>query len=565
MSEYYWSKKHCIRNCSDEHKAILAYVRGFITDPVRRQLFDEKGDGRILFDKDVGKHCLYPPMYSLDSFVLVTTNPARITDYQRDKRELIEMLNRISAYYRKHKIVENNGEIRVVRSAKAMLRSYQHVLKRLIFDQMAKLNTSPYAYAYTKGRSFVDNARLHAGARKMMNMDIRHFFDSTMRRHVYDILTKYAPQYNKTIRKLIVDIVTCEGHLVQGACTSPIIANLVLADFDKTIADYCEERHITYSRYCDDLAFSGDDFDDQELYAFVKKELHKLGYYLNKRKTHIASEGQRHMVTGLICNNDQIRVPQSYKREIIKDVHYVMKYGITDHLRHSKPDGFASFFDAEDGRTETSYLYSLFGRINYVLSIEPANAKMLKLREDLHSIETEFIRNYSIDVNRSCRLFKRLISAHPIFLISGFHYDYSDYGRAFKLSLTIQRNINWEPTKFQNAIARVVHNDSTHSGNSYCISNEHSDRLVYYYEIPLSKINSVNGRDYIYACLNDLNDIYTRILFYCQDPIQALEAEDYLNYYSENWDSPFETDIQLPFEKNWENPFDDSPPDSPFD
>ena len=555
MPRLFLSNKHRILPCSEEHKAILAHVRKYITDPEKRQLFDEKGDGRLLFDRDVNRFSNYPPIYSLDSFVLLADNPSTVQNFHIQKRELIKTLSSIPKNYRKHKIPQDNGEIRVVKAPGYLLSNYQRELKTSIFDQMSKLHTSPYAYAYTKGRSFIDNARLHAGARKIMNMDIRHFFDSTMRRHVYDILTKYAPQYNKTVRKLIVDLVTCNGHLVQGACTSPTIANLVLTDFDIKVAEFCKERHITYSRYCDDLVFSGADFDDQELYTYVKRELRHLGYYLNKRKTHIASEGQRHMVTGLICNNNQIRVPQNYKREIYKDVHYVIKYGITDHLRRAKPNGYASVFDDDSSKTETAYYYSLLGRIDYVLSIEPDNQKMHKAKSDLLSIEHQLALDLRIDINKACRSFKRLVTAHPVDRVNGFIYEFSPYTNSFKITLSITRNRAWPLEKFQDAITYIVRNDPTRTGFSLDISDKYSDRLTYSHTIPLSYISTVKGRDYIYARLNELYDIYTRILLWCQDPIPALEHDDYINFATDSWDLPFEVDIELPFGDDWDGPF----------
>ena len=60
--------------------------------------------------------------------------------------------------------------------------------------------------------------------------------------------------------------------LPQGAPTSPAITNIIMYDFDERVGEFCAERGIAYTRYCDDMTFSGA-FDEREVIDFVKEEL----------------------------------------------------------------------------------------------------------------------------------------------------------------------------------------------------------------------------------------------------------------------------------------------------
>ena len=84
--------------------------------------------------------------------------------------------------------------------------------------------------------------------------------------------------------------------LPRGAPTSPVISNIIMRDFDRTVGNWCRERKIAYTCYCDDMTFSGD-FDEKELVAFVKAELLAMGFILNERKSRCLKDGSRKTVT----------------------------------------------------------------------------------------------------------------------------------------------------------------------------------------------------------------------------------------------------------------------------
>lgn len=133
------------------------------------------------------------------------------------------------------------------------------------------------------------------------------------------------------------------------------------------VGSWCDDRGISYTRYCDDMTFSGD-FDPRPVIQRVKSELKKMGLFLNDKKTIVVREGQKHSVTGIIVN-ERLSVPSEYKKQLRQEMYYCMKFGIQSHLDST-----------ERGNSTEKYILTLLGRINYVLSVEPQNEQMQKYK-----------------------------------------------------------------------------------------------------------------------------------------------------------------------------------------
>ena len=70
--------------------------------------------------------------------------------------------------------------------------------------------------------------------------------------------------YSNSLSMLFSSLLTLKGELPQGAPTSPALSNLIMRIIDDQIAKYSVERKIRYTRYADDLTFSGD-FDHEAI------------------------------------------------------------------------------------------------------------------------------------------------------------------------------------------------------------------------------------------------------------------------------------------------------------
>ena len=163
-----------------------------------------------------------------------------------------------------------------------------------------------------------------------------------------------------------------QDKLPQGAPSSPAISNIILYEFDEQVGRWCRERNVSYTRYCDDLTFSGH-LRPGEVIPFVRAELKKRGFLLNEQKTHIQPAGQQQSVTGIVVN-EKLNIPAAYRRRVRQELYYCQKYGIHEHLRRINSE-----------LSEEAYRMQLLGKVNYVLQVAPGNAEMKKARQWLTS------------------------------------------------------------------------------------------------------------------------------------------------------------------------------------
>jgi retron-type reverse transcriptase len=105
----------------------------------------------------------------------------------------------------------------------------------------------------------------------------------------------------------------------MGAPTSPAISNLVLKPCDIAISKVSKKLNVEYSRYADDLTFSGNG-GSINILPFVKEVLAQKSYQLDSKKTNIFRKGRRQCVTGLVVNK-QISIARPIRKRIRASVH----------------------------------------------------------------------------------------------------------------------------------------------------------------------------------------------------------------------------------------------------
>ena len=157
--------------------------------------------------------------------------------------------------------------------------------------------------------------------------------------------------------------------------------------FDDQIVRWCNQRQITYTRYCDDMTFSA----DRPLYGVYKKVktmLREMGFELNESKTHFISNADRQTVTGLVVN-EKLSIPSSYKRSLRQEIYYTLKFGIEDSIVHGNRLNFLE--DGQPIRCPT-YMTHLIGSVQYVLQIEPENRWFLNAKQKLLDYARAYFR-----------------------------------------------------------------------------------------------------------------------------------------------------------------------------
>src|SRR5262249_50809637 len=157
------------------------------------------------------------------------------------------------------------------------------------------LPVDSHCHAYRRGSSIVTNAAGHVGKPFVANVDIKEFFPSIGPAAIANLLHQRG--FGIQLATAVSRLVTLRGGLPQGAPTSPMLSNLYLAKFDSGLAEKCEKRGFTYSRYADDITISGGSREGLlEMLRLTANRLAELGLSLNEEKTRIASQGGQQRV-----------------------------------------------------------------------------------------------------------------------------------------------------------------------------------------------------------------------------------------------------------------------------
>lgn len=277
-------------------------------------------------------------------------------------RWLLAQRNRSSAagckvdhLYSRHELPKKSGGTRVISVPENGLKRVQ---KALLVKLISPLGAHDKAFGFVTGRSIRDNASIHVGQPIVANADVRNCFPSVrwplvlaaLRRDLNEVLSGQSIS-------CVIDICTAEGGLPIGAPTSPALLNRVLFRTDQILDDQAKKRGCNYSRYADDVSFSGD-HEAVRLLGVAKKTLQSIGLELDPRKTNIFRRGRRQICTGLVVN-DQVSVPRRIRRRLRAAVHAV---------ENGKPAKWHG---------EVVGVSSIKGRLSFLNMINPEEAQAL--------------------------------------------------------------------------------------------------------------------------------------------------------------------------------------------
>lgn len=301
----------------------------------------------------------------LSSFNLVNTS-----DIKKINKILYGISNNIDLNYEEIIIKKKNKNLRYLNEPSPILKSIQ---KRILKNVLEEKMISKCAYAYKKGLSTILNAKSHVGCKVILKLDIENFFDNINFYKVYNSCFN-ENLYPKKLGMLLTNLCVYNGKLPQGSPTSGYISNIVLRNFDCNIDAYCKDKNINYTRYSDDMTFSGD-FDIRKLIKFVNELLYKEGFRFNKSKIKVVLNTTRQQVTGIVVN-EKINLSKNYKRKIRQEVYYILKYGVKSHIEKRNINLSCN-----------RYLSVLLGKINYVLTVNPNDKEFINYKNEIKRIK----------------------------------------------------------------------------------------------------------------------------------------------------------------------------------
>lgn len=259
-------------------------------------------------------------------------------------------------------IPKKSGKWRKIEAPKDRLKSIQAWIKSEILEH---LTISDYAKGFVRSVSIYDNAVLHTNKEVVLNIDLQDFFPSVKYSQVFRIF--YYAGYTKEVSHLLTKLCTNNSNVLpQGAPTSPILSNIVCYKLDKRLGGLSGKMGIVYSRYADDITFSGNK-DLLGIVPLIRSIIQDEGFTVNENKVRIQYSNGRQTVTGLTVNK-KVTVNKELERELCNAIYYISKFGVDDHMLHINCDrafykehlfGIACFINMIDGEKGERYIEQL--------------------------------------------------------------------------------------------------------------------------------------------------------------------------------------------------------------
>jgi retron-type reverse transcriptase len=283
-------------------------------------------------------------------------------------------------------LVKGNGNLRLIEAPKLRLKEMQ---RQILTGILEAIPFHPAVHGFVKGRSIKTFVAPHVGQRVVLRMDLQDFFPSFRAARIQTFFRTLG--YPETVADLLGGICTnatsrhiwkmpatdfdpCQlqearalysrPHLPQGTPTSPALANLCTFRADCRLAGLAKKAGAAYTRYADDIAFSGGEALEKRIERFathVAVILSKEGFTVNHRKTRIMRQGVRQHLAGLVTNQRMNVIRSDFDR---------LKAILTDCVLFGP--------ESQNRDRHSHFRMHLEGRVAFVRMINPAKGARLR-------------------------------------------------------------------------------------------------------------------------------------------------------------------------------------------
>ncbi|MFM8582253.1 MAG: reverse transcriptase domain-containing protein [Planctomycetaceae bacterium] len=280
-------------------------------------------------------------------------------------------------HYHRRWVAKRRGGRRLIESPKQLLKQTQARILEQILDRVPP---HPSAHGFRRGHSIVSNARPHVGQAVVLRLDLANFYPSVTYNRVVALFRSlgYCREVACWLARLTTTVAPAplllnasateralfrRRHLPQGAPTSPALANLSAFVSDLRLAGLARSFDVRYTRYADDLTFSGPATLRNSLRVFlplVRQILKQERFTLHPGKRRVERASQRQQVTGVVVNA---------KINCCRRDFDLLKAILTNCLRHG-PSG--------QNRSGHAHFNShLRGRIAHIARLNPRRGRQL--------------------------------------------------------------------------------------------------------------------------------------------------------------------------------------------
>ena len=288
-----------------------------------------------------------PAIQSLDDFSLLT-HVSKYTIYQLSTHS--------EKYYKTYNIKKKSGKYRTISQPSKKLKGLQ---SWLLVNVLNNVKVSSSCKGFEKKSSTLDNALPHKGANIVLSMDLKDFFPTITSKQVFNIFKKLG--YNNLISTIFTNICTYKGFLPQGSPCSPKLANLTAWKLDLRIQGFVGKRGINYTRYADDLTFSGlNPLNVVKIIPMIKEIIEDENFIVNNSKTRIAGSARAKIVTGLIISGENIGIGKHKYKIVRAKIHNLTKL-------------------KSDEKDNMKLLFEVSGWLSYLNSVDKSRFEKAKI------------------------------------------------------------------------------------------------------------------------------------------------------------------------------------------
>jgi retron-type reverse transcriptase len=291
------------------------------------------------------------------------------------------------SHYVRWQIPKKSGGMREISAPRPRLAAAQ---QWILAHVLSKLAVEPPAHGFVPGRSTVTNAAPHVKRAAVVNLDLKDFFPSIIFPRVrglfqslgyspavatiFGLLATEAPRKEAGYDGRTYHVALGPRSLPQGACTSPALSNMAARGLDRRLAGLAAKLGWTYTRYADDLTFSGDalvpkgERNPKSIAWLLARTRHLCedeGFEVNEKKVRVARRNAAQAVTGIVVN-EKVSAPRAERRRLRAILHRAKFEGLEKQNRIGHP----------------RFREWVRGHVAYVSMVSPEQGAKLRARFD---------------------------------------------------------------------------------------------------------------------------------------------------------------------------------------
>jgi len=240
----------------------------------------------------------------------ITVNTLRFLSFSRKNSKV--------NHYKRFKVAKKSGGHRLISAPMPKLKKAQHFILEEILN---KVKVNHNAHGCVIGKSIVTNAEPHVNKAVVINQDLKNFFPTITYNRIKGVFKSlgYSEQLSVIFALIcsepkVLDIELLgenyfaqkgDRFLPQGAPTSPAITNVLCQKLDTRLEGLAKKYGFVYTRYVDDLTFSGNQEQFEHITSILKyskKIVKDENFNLHPDKLRVMKRNQRQEVTGVVVN-----------------------------------------------------------------------------------------------------------------------------------------------------------------------------------------------------------------------------------------------------------------------